>query len=76
MCFKIGVLKNFAIFTGKTPVFQSLFNKVLNKVLKVCNFFKKRLQHSCFLVNIISCFYRIFPVAASEHGNQGKHRPE
>ena len=30
----------------KTPVFQSLFNKVAG--LQACNFIKKRLQHSCF----------------------------
>ena len=28
MFFKIGIFKKFAIFTGKTPVLQSLFNKV------------------------------------------------
>ena len=27
MFFKIGVLTNFAIFTGKKPVLESLFNK-------------------------------------------------
>ena len=38
MCFmKKSVLKNFAIFTGKLPT---------------CNFFKKRLQHRCFPLNI------------------------
>ena len=28
MFFKADVLKNFAIFTGKIPVLESLFNKV------------------------------------------------
>ena len=41
MFFKIGILKNFAIFTGNTCVeFSS------------CNFSKKRLQHKSFPVNI------------------------
>ena len=34
---KKAVLKNFAIFTGK---------------LQACNFIEKRLQHSCFPLNI------------------------
>ena len=41
MFFKIGVLKNFANFTGKYPC-QSL--------PQVCNIFKERLQHRCFPV--------------------------
>ena len=55
------VLKDFAIFTGK---------------LQICNFIKKRLQRSCFPLNIakflratilknISHTYRIFPQFAS-----------
>ena len=48
--FKRGVLKCFAIFTGKVPVLESLFHKIAG--LKICNFIKKRLQHRCFLVNI------------------------
>ena len=47
--FKIGVLKNFAIFPGK-HLCWSLFNKVVG--LKACSFIKKRLQHSCFPMNI------------------------
>ena len=43
--FKIGLLKNFANFTGKAPVLESPFNKVAG--LKTCNFIKKRLQHRC-----------------------------
>ena len=56
MFFKIGVLKNVAIFAGKAPVLELLFNKV---GLEVCNFIKKRLQHRCFLVNIAK-FLRTF----------------
>ena len=48
MFFEIGVIKNFAIFTGKH--LESLCNEVAE--LKACNFIKKRLQHKCFLVNI------------------------
>ena len=56
MFFKIGVLKNLAIFTGKH--------------LKACNFIKKRLQHKRFPVNIgkflrATFFNRAPPVAAS-----------
>ena len=45
-----AVLKNFAIYTGKTPVLESSFNRLVG--FKTCNFLKKRLQHRCFLVNI------------------------
>ena len=48
MFFKIGVLANFAIFTGKHRCWKSLFNKVAG--LQACNFVKKRLQHRCFPV--------------------------
>ena len=41
--------KNYNIHR-KTPVLQSLFNKVAT--LQTCNFTKKRLQHRCFLMNI------------------------
>ena len=34
----------------KTPVLESLFNKVAS--LKIYNFMQKRLQQSCFSVNI------------------------
>ena len=37
-----GVLKNFTTFTRKQ--------------LKACNFYKKRFQHRCFLVNIVKFF--------------------
>ena len=47
---KKGVLKNFAIFTGKQLcLIESPFNKVR---LKTSQFIKKRLQHLCLLVNI------------------------
>ena len=49
MFFKTGVLKNFTIFTEKTLVLESLFNKVTG--LKACTFIKKRLQHRCFPMN-------------------------
>ena len=82
---KKGVLKNFAIFTGKhlcwslfliklqawkirnvhrkASVLVSLFNKIAG--LKASSFFKKRLQHSCFSVNIakllrIALFIELF----------------
>ena len=48
MFFKIGALKNFANFYRKTPVLDSLFNKVAGP--QACSFIKKRLQHRCFPV--------------------------
>ena len=48
MYFKIGALKNFANFNRKTPVLDSLFNKVAGP--QACYFIKKRLQHRCFPV--------------------------
>ena len=48
MLFKKGVLKNFAIFSGK-HLCWSLF---------LINFIKKRLQHRCFPANIVK-FCRI-----------------
>ena len=48
MFFKIGVLRNFAIFKRKH--LDPLFNKVAG--LAAINFTQKRLQHRCFLVNI------------------------
>ena len=51
----------------KTPVLESLFNKVVG--LKACNFIKNRLQHGCFVkfANLLrtSFFYRRPPMAAS-----------
>ena len=46
MFFKAGVLKNFAIFTA-----FNIANIVVFTVAAY-NFTKKRLQHSCFPVNI------------------------
>ena len=57
MIFKIGVLKNFAIFRGKLNLFlKSLFNKVSG------------LKFSCEHYKIFknSFFHKIPPVAASE----------
>ena len=45
---KKGFLKKVRKFPGKTPVLESLFNKVPG--LRTCNFIKKRLQHWCFHV--------------------------
>ena len=85
-CFQIGV---FVIFTGKHlcgndppsgactllgGTMESLFNKVAD--LKACYFVTKRLQHSCFSVNIAkfktSFFHRKPPVAAFGYSNQSK----
>ena len=48
MYFRIGVLKNFAMFTGKHLCWSLFFNKYAG--LKACNFIKKRLQHRFFPV--------------------------
>ena len=48
--YKKAVLKNFAIFTKK-HLCWSFLNKVAD--LEVYSFIKKRLQHRCFLVNIV-----------------------
>ena len=48
MFIKIGVLKIFAIFTGKLPD------------LKAFNFIKKRLQHRCFPVNYAKSLTPVF----------------
>ena len=47
---QIGVLKNFANFTGK-HLCWSLFLIKLQAGLKSCNFIKKRIQGRCFPVN-------------------------
>ena len=48
---KKAVLKICAMFTGKPLMLEPLFfNKVAG--FPACNFIQKRLQHSCFLVNI------------------------
>ena len=52
----------------KTPVLESLFNKVAG--LQASSIFKKRLRHRCFSVNYSNflkntCFNKAPPVAAS-----------
>ena len=42
--------KKFRNIHKKTPVLESLFNKVAGQ--KACHFIKKWLQHRCFLVNL------------------------
>ena len=49
MFFKVGVLKNFANFTGK-HLCWSLFLISLQDFRPACNFIKKRLLHRCFPV--------------------------
>ena len=49
MYFKIDALKNFANFTGKIPVLESVFKKVSG--IQDCNFTIKRFQHRWFPVN-------------------------
>ena len=41
--------RKFKNINRKTPVLESLFNKVAD--LQICNFIKKRLKHRCFPVN-------------------------
>ena len=45
-----AVLKIFVIFTEKHLCWSLFLNKVAD--FQACNFIKKRLQHSCFPVNI------------------------
>ena len=70
MFFKTGVLKNLEISHRKTPVSESIFNKVAG--LKACNFIKKRLEHRCFPVTIAKflkiAFLYITPLAATSEG--------
>ena len=54
MFFQKGVLKNFGMFTGKTPVLESPFNKVVD--LDTYNFIKNSLQHCCFPVTFAHFF--------------------
>ena len=64
--FKLGVLKNLEIFTGKYLCWNlSLFNEIAG--LKAYNFIKKRLQHRCFPVNIAK-FVRTYFI---EHHTSG-----
>ena len=48
--YKKSCSKNICNIHRKTPALWLLFNSVA--ALKVCNFFKKRVQHYCFPVNI------------------------
>ena len=57
MFFKIGVLKNFAIFTEKYLCWSLFLIK-----FQVCNFVKKRLQHKCFPVNIAKIWRIAFAI--------------
>ena len=50
MFFKIDTLKNFCKFHGKTPVFESLFDKIAS--LHACDPIKNILQHRRFPVDI------------------------
>ena len=45
---KKGRSKKVCKFHSKTPVSESVFNKVA--LLRACNFIKKKLQYRCFLV--------------------------
>ena len=69
MFFRVAVLKKVAIYR-KAPVLKSLFKKVA--ALKVCNFIKKRLQHSCCPVNVAkflrTAFYKTPLMAAPVRG--------
>ena len=47
MFFKVGVLENSAIFTGKHLCWSLFLIK-----LQACNFIKKKLRLKCFLVHI------------------------
>ena len=56
--FKIGVLKNFANFTGKHPWLESLFNTVAG--LKACNFIPKTLHTGVFLWILRNFYVHLF----------------
>ena len=62
MFFKIGILKNFVIFTGKDLCWSLFLIKLSPKTPKM-------FQHRCFLVNIArflrTPFFGTPPVAAS-----------
>ena len=55
--YRNAVLKKFAIFTGKHLYWSLSFNKSAG--LQYCKFYKKRLQHRCFSLNIAK-FLRTF----------------
>ena len=58
MCFRIGVLKNFAMFTGKHLCWSLFFNNYAG--LKACNFIKKRFQHKFFPMNFAKFLRTLF----------------
>ena len=67
MVYKIGALKNFAIFQGKRLFWNLFFNKVVGQ--NASNFIKKRPQHRSFPMNFAKFsrrpfFHRTRPVAA------------
>ena len=56
MVYKVGVLKNFHKIYRKTPVLESLFNKLQAQAVEVCNFIKRDT-----LTQMRSCeYYNIF----------------
>ena len=63
MFFKIDALENSGILTGKAPVLESPFNKVVG--LHTCNFIKNRLQHRCFPVMLAKFLTSFFNRARS-----------
>ena len=46
----VKIPKKFHNILRKTPVLETLFNKIAG--LQACNFIKKRLQYKCFCMNI------------------------
>ena len=68
MYFKLGALKNFAIFTGKHLCWSLFLLRIVFiiiifffiKILFFINFIKKRLQHHCFPVSIANFFRTAF----------------
>ena len=55
---KIGVLKNFANFTQRTPMLESLFNKITG--LKAQNFSKKRSNTGALMLNLLNFLEHLF----------------
>ena len=58
MYFKIGALKNFANFTGKIHVLESVFKKASGS--KTCKFIKKKLPTQVFSCEISKIFKHFF----------------
>ena len=55
---RIGVLKNFAIFTGRHLCWCLFFNEYAG--LNACNFIKNRLQHKFFPVKFVKFLRTLF----------------